>query len=49
MLEFLVPILYPKKYVRVTMTMDNTIFGALTGECKVDWSLVMKYSTKVSC
>ena len=35
-LEFLIPILYPEKPTRVTMTVGNTIFGALLGERKVD-------------
>ena len=29
-LEFLVPILYPEKPTRVTITITNTIFGALS-------------------
>ena len=41
-LEFLVPILYPKKSTQVTITMDKTIFGAIIRKQKVDWSLVMK-------
>ena len=32
LLEFLVPIFYPKKPVRVTITVGNTIFGAYTRE-----------------
>ena len=32
MLKFLVPILYPEKPARVTVTVGNTIFGAYTGE-----------------
>ena len=35
-LEFLIPILYPEKPTRVTVTVGNTIFGALLGERKVD-------------
>ena len=35
-LEFLVPLLYPKKPTRVTITVGNTIFGALSGERPVD-------------
>ena len=38
-LEFLIPILYPEKPTRVTVTVGNTIFGALLGERKVDWGL----------
>ena len=30
-LKFLVPLLYPEKPTRVTITMENTIFGALFG------------------
>ena len=36
-LEFELPILYPKKPSRVTMTVGNTIFDALSGVCKVSW------------
>ena len=35
-LEFLVPLLYPEKPTRVTITVENTIFGALSGERPVD-------------
>ena len=35
-LEFLIPILYPEKPTRVTVTVGNTVFGALLGERKVD-------------
>ena len=35
-LEFLVPLLYPEKPMRVTITVGNTIFGALSGERSVD-------------
>ena len=41
-LEFLVPLLYPKKPTRVTITVGNTIFGALSGERPVDWGIVVK-------
>ena len=41
-LEFLVPLLYPEKPTRVTITMGNTIFGALSGERPVDWGVVVK-------
>ena len=40
-LEFLVPILYPEKPTRVTITIANTIFGAL-GERKVSWGVVIQ-------
>ena len=35
-LEFLVPLLYPEKPTRVTITVGNTIFEALSGERLVD-------------
>ena len=35
-LEFLVPILYPGKLTQVTITVENTIFGALSEERLVD-------------
>ena len=35
-LEFLVPIMHPDKPTRVTPTLGNTIFGALSGERLVD-------------
>ena len=41
-LEFLVPILYLEKPTRVTITVGNTIFGALSGERPVDWGIVVK-------
>ena len=41
-LEFLVPLLYPVKPTRVTITMGNTIFGALFRERPVDWGLVIE-------
>ena len=41
-LEFLVPLLYPEKPTRVTITVGNTIFGALSGERSVDWRIVVK-------
>ena len=41
-LEFLVPLLYSEKPTRVTITVDNTIFGALSGERPVDWRIVVK-------
>ena len=41
-LEFLVPILYLEKPVRVTITVGNTIFGAYTREREVDWALVIR-------
>ena len=41
-LEFLVPLLYLEKPTRVTTTVGNTIFGALSGERPVDWGVVVK-------
>ena len=35
-LEFLVPLLYPEEPTRVTITVGNTIFGALSEERPVD-------------
>ena len=40
LLEFLVPIVHPGKPTRVTRTIGNTIFGALSGERPVDWGKV---------
>ena len=41
-LEFLVPLLYLEKPTRVTITVGNTIFGALSRERPVDWGVVVK-------
>ena len=41
-LEFLVPLLYPEKPTRVTITKGNTIFRALSGERLVDWGIAVK-------
>ena len=41
-LEFLVSLLYPEKPTRVTITIGNIIFGALSGERPVDWGIVIK-------
>ena len=40
LLEFLVPIVHPDKPTRVTRTLGNTIFGAISGERSVDWSII---------
>jgi hypothetical protein len=40
-LAFLVPILYPEKPNRITITMGNTIFGALNGGWKVNWARII--------
>ena len=42
MLEFLIPIFYPEKITRVTVMVVNTIFGALLGERRVDWRIVLQ-------
>ena len=41
-LEFLIPILYSKKPTWVTITIENTIFGALSEQRLVDCALVMR-------
>ena len=41
-LEFLIPILYPEKPTWVTVTIGNTIFGALLDERKVDWGIILQ-------
>ena len=40
LLEFLIPIIHPDKPTRVTITIGNTIFGALDGGREVDWGVV---------
>ena len=40
-LEFIIPILYSEKPTWITMTVANTIFGALFGVRKVSWRLVI--------
>ena len=40
LLEFLVPIVHPNKPTWVTRTLGNTIFGAMSGERSVDWSII---------
>ena len=43
MLElFLVPIVHPDKPTRVTITIGNTLFGALDGGREVDWGVVFQ-------
>ena len=39
-LEFVVPIVHPDKPTRVTRTLGNMIFGALTGDRPVDWARI---------
>jgi hypothetical protein len=41
MLAFLAPIIYPDKPNRITVTLDNTIFGALIGGRKVNWARII--------
>ena len=41
-LEFIVPILYLEKPTRITMTLANTIFGALSGARPVSWEIVIQ-------
>jgi hypothetical protein len=40
-LAFLVPILYPEKPNRITVTMGNMIFGALNRGRKVNWARII--------
>ena len=40
LLEFLVSIVHPDKPTQVTRTLGNTIFGAMSGERSVDWSII---------
>ena len=40
MLEFLVPIVHSNKLTWVTITIGNTMFGALDGGREVDWGVV---------
>ena len=42
LLEFMVPIVHPDKPTRVTITIGNTIFGALDGGREVDWGLIFR-------
>jgi hypothetical protein len=49
---FLVPIVYPEKPNRITITWGNTIFGVLNGGRKVNWariitSLVIQLAARV--
>jgi hypothetical protein len=41
MLAFLAPIIYPGKPNRITVTLGNTIFGALIGGRKVNWAKII--------
>ena len=40
LLEFLVLIMHPDKPTRVTRTIVNTIFGAISRERPVDWAII---------
>ena len=40
-LEFLMPILYPEKPKRISLTMANTLFGALSGIRPMNWALLI--------
>ena len=42
LLEFLVPIVHPDKPTQVTITIGNTIFGALDGGREVNWGVVFR-------
>ena len=42
LLEFMIPIVHPDKPTRVTITIGNTIFGALDGGREVDWGVVFR-------
>ena len=42
LLEFLIPIVHPDKPTQVTITIGNTIFGALDGGREVDWGVVFR-------
>jgi hypothetical protein len=41
LLAFLAPIVYPDKLNRITVTLGNTIFGALIGGRKVNWARII--------
>ena len=41
-LEFVISILYLEKPTRVMVTACNTIFGALLGEGKVNWGIILQ-------
>ena len=41
MLEFMMPILNPEKPKRITLTVANTLFGALSGVRPVNWGLII--------
>ena len=41
LLQFLVPILHPKKPSRLTITLENQIFGTIVANQKLDWGRIM--------
>jgi hypothetical protein len=41
MLEFLMPILNPEKPKRISLTMANTMFGAMSGVRPVNWGVLI--------
>ena len=42
LLEFMIPIVHPDKPTRVTITINNTIFGALDGGREGDWGVIFR-------
>jgi hypothetical protein len=40
-LEFLMPILNPENPKRISLTMANTLFGAMSGVQQVNWGLLI--------
>ena len=42
LLEFMIPIVHTDKPTRVTITIGNTIFGALDGGREVDWGVIFR-------
>ena len=40
--KFLLLIIHPNKPTRVIIIVGNTIFGALEGDCSMDWGLVFR-------
>ena len=42
LLEFMILIIHPDKPTRVTITIGNTIFGALDGGREVDWGVIFR-------
>ena len=41
MLAFILPILNPGKPKRLTLTVANTMFGAISGVCPVNWGVII--------